>query len=64
MTQILTHQSATPAPPVCDHCGGRTRLVGLEPHPTDDATDLLTHMCLQCEWVQTTTIARHPRNGG
>jgi hypothetical protein len=63
MTQILMHQPAAPVPPVCEQCGASTRLVGLEPHPTDAATDLLTHMCTQCEWVQTTTLVRRPSNG-
>ncbi len=64
MTQILMHQTEEPASPVCEKCGAWTRLVGLEPHPSEDATDLLTHVCIACDWVQTTTIARRTVNGG
>ena len=58
MTQILTIQPTTPVAPVCEQCGGPTRLAGLEPHPTDDSADLLTHVCIQCDWTQTTTLVR------
>jgi hypothetical protein len=63
MKQILMDQAAAPVSPVCEQCGAPTRLVGLEPHPTDAATDLLTHMCRLCERVQTTTLMRRPPNG-
>jgi hypothetical protein len=35
-------------PPACSTCGGRTRLVGLEPHPDKPKADLLTFECTDC----------------
>jgi len=33
----------------CGKCGGLMRLVGSEPHPTKDGTDLITYSCVRCE---------------
>lgn len=34
--------------PPCELCGGKTRLTGIEPHPTVDHKDLRTYECLMC----------------
>jgi|NitcycUWRROWE17A_1032939.scaffolds.fasta_scaffold00083_2 hypothetical protein len=34
--------------PLCELCGGKTRLTGIEPHPQDDHTDLRSYECLMC----------------
>jgi len=41
----------------CTQCGGPTRLVGIEPHPTRARTDLRTYQCRVCEHVQAKVIA-------
>lgn len=33
----------------CGKCGGLMRLIGSEPHPTKDDTDLITYSCVRCE---------------
>jgi hypothetical protein len=40
--------SLTDHGPACAECGGPTRLVGIEPHPTKTDTDLRTYECRQC----------------
>jgi hypothetical protein len=35
--------------PACAKCGGPTRLVGIEPHPTKAHTDLRTYECMACQ---------------
>jgi hypothetical protein len=35
--------------PACTKCGGPTRLVGIEPHPTKPYTDLRTYECVSCQ---------------
>ena len=37
--------------PACTTCSGRTRLTGVEPHPTQPHTDLRTFQCLACDEV-------------
>lgn len=44
----LSHHSAEVGP-ACANCGGRTRLVGIEPHPTKPHTDLRTFECMTCD---------------
>jgi hypothetical protein len=44
------------AGPVCNRCGGQTRLFGIEPHPTVERTDLRTHVCETCAGVQTEIV--------
>ena len=44
----LSQQSADVGPP-CAQCGGPTRLVGIEPHPTKAHTDLRTYECVSCQ---------------
>jgi hypothetical protein len=34
--------------PRCTLCAGRTKLVGLEPKPSNAAVDLLTFECMDC----------------
>ena len=38
--------------PACTECGGRTRLVGIEPHPTKAHTDLRTYECMSCDGLK------------
>jgi hypothetical protein len=45
-------------PPACETCGMVTRLVGLEPHPTSQKTDVCTYQCNSCGAVQTRDTAR------
>jgi len=42
--------------PACTKCGGRTRLVGIEPHPIKDHTDLRTYECLACDALQARVV--------
>jgi hypothetical protein len=42
--------------PVCEECGGRTRLTGIEPHPTHAKVDLRTYECIACEAVQAVQV--------
>lgn len=42
--------------PPCGACGGKSRLAGIEPHPTDDHTDLRTFECLVCGEVSTLDV--------
>lgn len=37
--------------PGCAKCGAPTRLIGIEPHPTQVHTDLRSFQCLVCENV-------------
>ena len=46
--------------PECAGCAGRTRLVGVEPHPRFDRTDLCTYECEECGAVQTGAIPLPP----
>jgi hypothetical protein len=40
------------AGPFCQGCGGRTRLVGIEPHARLLRTDIRTYECGACQDVQ------------
>ena len=42
--------------PVCEECGGPTRLTGIEPHPTYAKVDLRTYECIGCEAVQAVQV--------
>ena len=42
--------------PACPECGKLTRLVGVEPHPTQPRTDLHTYECLACDVMQTQVV--------
>ena len=42
--------------PACTECGRHTRLVGVEPHPTQPRTDLHTYECLACDVMQTQVV--------
>jgi hypothetical protein len=37
------------APLFCEDCGASMRLIGIEPHPVEDETDLLTYCCTACD---------------
>ena len=50
--------------PACNKCGGRSRLVGIEPHPTRAHTDLRTYECLVCDAMQTRTVSIEPGANG
>ena len=47
--------------PPCLLCGGVSRLIGIEPHPRDDRTDLRTFECVNCNHPFTVEV---PLNGG
>jgi len=42
--------------PACTKCGGITRLVGIEPHPTKAHTDLRTYECMACDALKAHVI--------
>ena len=42
--------------PACTSCGGPTRLVGIEPHPTEAHTDLRTYECVACSAPQALVV--------
>jgi RNase P subunit RPR2 len=46
--------------PECAECLGKTRLVGIEPHPRFAETDLCTYECTECGTVQTVAIPLPP----
>lgn len=52
MKQVQNNTFDKLAPMLCGHCGGVLRLVGSEPHPVQDNTDLLTFSCTRCEELQ------------
>jgi len=54
MTNIQLNIAPTVAAagPACASCSGPTRLVGIEPHPTRDHTDLRTYQCMACQEMQ------------
>jgi len=45
----LRPQNASVAAYLCQHCGRGMRLIGSEPHPVKDDTDLLTYFCKACD---------------
>jgi len=47
--QINLAQRSADVGPACAKCGGPTRLVGIEPHPTQMHTDLRTFECTECQ---------------
>lgn len=49
MNQIIRLKQETPSAPIrCEFCGGQMRLIGSEPDPVKDNTDLLTYLCSAC----------------
>ena len=53
----IDHDSPNPIRgPVCAKCSGPTRLIGIEPHPTQDQTDLRTYACIACDAVQACVV--------
>lgn len=56
---LLDVDNLTPADamgPACTKCAGRTRLTGIEPHPTEAHTDLRTYQCMACDAVQAKVV--------
>ena len=51
----VAQQSVDIGPP-CAECGGPTRLVGIEPHPTRAHTDLRTYECMACDALQARVV--------
>jgi len=49
MKLIQPKEVAESAPHLCQRCGGLTRLIGSEPDPVQDSTDLLTYCCTSCD---------------
>ena len=45
MKQVVFPEERWSAPVHCQGCGGLMRLIGSEPHPTQDTADLLTYAC-------------------
>jgi hypothetical protein len=58
MTQIVMKPKGKLARPLCDRCGGKTKLFGIEAHPTHKRADLRTFVCTQCEAIQIDIVAR------
>jgi len=46
--------------PNCAHCGARTRLFGIETHPTVAHAELRTYVCAPCDRVQTDIVLLRP----
>ena len=46
---------------LCERCGCRTRLAGIEPHPRLHHTDLRTYQCLACNEIQVVAVPLLPR---
>jgi hypothetical protein len=59
MTNISKHRETLTSDP-CGHCGGLMRLVGTEPHPVHDGTDLFTYACTACDALQVITVPLPP----
>jgi hypothetical protein len=60
MKQIQLKE-VTPATPCdCQSCGGLLRLIGSEPHPVQDNTDLLTYTCTVCDEFQVVPVESAP----
>jgi len=56
----LSIDLAAPDPsqgPACTKCAGRTRLVGIEPHPSKVHTDLRTYQCLACDATRVVAVS-------
>jgi DNA-directed RNA polymerase subunit RPC12/RpoP len=53
MAAVVHLPNRGPGGPKCPHCGAKTRLFGIEPHPDIERTELLTYVCVQCDGVQT-----------
>jgi hypothetical protein len=58
MAQIIVKPKGKLAGPLCDRCGAKTKLFGIEAHPTRERADLRTFVCTQCEAIQTDIVAR------
>jgi RNase P subunit RPR2 len=59
MSQIIQIAEPELKPLVCPECAeclGTTRLVGIEPHPRFQRTDLCTYECNECGTVQAVAI--------
>lgn len=49
MKHVVPRDSQDLAPVLCGRCGNVMRLVGSEPHPVKEKTDLLTYACTACD---------------
>lgn len=49
--------------PECKECGAESRLIGVEPDPVIERTDLYTYQCLICGEMQTRQIQLPSLNG-
>ena len=49
MQEIELKQTTELAPLFCQCCGRQLRLIGIEPDPDQDRTDLLTYWCTRCD---------------
>jgi len=60
MNQIIRLKEETPSTPLCQFCGGPTRLIGSERSPGKDNTDLLTYICSPCDKFAVMPVERPP----
>ena len=61
MNQIIQLKQETPSAPIrCEFCGVQMRLIGSEPHPVKDNTDLLTYLCWACDEFAVSPIESPP----
>jgi hypothetical protein len=57
MSQLAPIRAQSRSCRKCRDCYGTMRLFGIEPHPTIEATDLLTYVCTHCDGVETEIVA-------
>ena len=57
MAEIAVNLIENPGGPNCSRCDGKTRLFGIEPHPTVEGAELRTYVCTQCDDVQAEVAA-------
>ena len=52
MTLNQAIESLLLVPMMCPRCGAPIRLIGCEPHPVRDGTELFTFVCTSCDTFQ------------
>jgi hypothetical protein len=57
MQEIELKQTTELAPLLCQRCGRQLRLIGIESHPDQDRSDLLTYWCARCDDYETRDAA-------
>ena len=56
MTDIHVEPMTALSTPLCDTCGGPTRIYGIEPHPRLPHTDVNTYVCDTCDTNQVLVV--------